>query len=878
MGTTGVSKSQNKTMTGTITLHDIHAPVIAVTYTPDTTAKKLTTGNITLDTPVAMTISVTDSHLKSVAYYWGQPGDPSAEKLAAAKWQSIANGDCVVPEEGSQVLYVKAVDEDGNVTYFRSGTITVKATPVIGGVDPDKESQEYYPGHDIEIPGNTPGEGGNPIPLPIGEEDDWEYQIDLENKEVIGTDGEGNRYVWKPDPTDPENPNPAGTLTVTDKDGNPLPSTEENLEKAAEAKQKLFEKEKGTITYTDGDGNTYKIEYDLRKDPVIEKVIDPETGNEISGKDKEDLVKDLTGDDDPTKTVVHFNPKEDPTKTYDIELPDNKVSTTDPATDITYTFIPDPNDTHTPKEGTLVWTEKGPDDEKTYRYTYDPDGDPQFTRTEVNPDGTPKPDATPEPVPNDILTPEYKEEKKQIYDDLKNHQLSQNPDGTYSLDKPGEYEFEILDEDGDPIEPTTKVTILDEEKFGDENAPYPENPNGWKENGKDQNGEDEKERTGKDGSVERETQGLLDPDAFDDISSVDVNTNIYTKTVSQGPGAPDTRVKNSVQDLILAILNLKNADGSALPGNTADGRMIAAIKAVLPGANNKVDILTTIEAQSESQVAAATKKRISAMYEQLGGEKIAYLDIRMKAIVTNEGNTSEYPITRTASKISFSIDVPESLKDVPSGYTRSYMVLRDHGTQTTALTGWVKPVNSRLNFESDLFSPYAVICRDTRTPLGVISDIGDSIRHGVKEVIDSILAPVKGGNKKTDSVDEDDAVLDEEEAEGETGMEKPAENDVLPDEDTDQKDTSGEGSFAILNLILTLATVLVMAYALLKKKKWKGNLVAAIGSAILLILTTGIAKMVLVNWWTIAFAALFILQMGIYCYVNREKEEVENEG
>lgn len=906
MGTTGVSKAKNKTMTGTITLHDIHPPVIRVTYTPGETAKVLTTGKITLDTPVAMTITATDSHLKSVAYYWGQPSDPSAARLDAKKWKSITNGDCVVPKEGAQVLYVKAVDEDGNVSYFRSGPITVSETPAIGGVIPGKDPQEYYPG-DIKIPGSTPSEGSTILPLPSDPDPeskfrDWEFMVDLVNRVVLATDGDGNHYVWKPNRYNPANPDDrSGTLTVTDKDGNTISLPEELS--YSDVTNIMYDKERGEMPYTDGNGNEYIIHYDIRRDPVIENNgITDRDGNPIPENDsekqkqKEQLIKDLTGDDNVIKAKVHYNPENNPNKTYDIDLPDNQVSITN-SDDITYTFIPNRNDINTPKAGTLVWTEKEPGETgETYKYTYDPSGDNgngSFTRIKVNPDGTPIDNAQSEAVPEDKLNgtvgdTTYKASKKAIYDDLKANQLPQDSDGSYRPKKPGYYEIHILDKYDNQIGDTIYLTILSDKKFGDEDVPYPENPNAWKDPVPDKNGDIEKERTGKDGSTERITQGLLEPEKFDeifsDLSNFDVGvkpgessetgkTNIYTKTVSKGSGAPATRVNNSVQELILAVLSLTNVGGSS------ESAMIAGIKSAITTPNSEVDILTTVETRSESQLSAAQRNRINAMYEQLGGEKIAYLDISMKAIVSiSNGAATEYPITRTASKISFSIDVPDSLKDVPSGYTRSYMVLRDHGTQTTALTGWVKASNGKLNFESDLFSPYAVICKDTRNLTGIISDIGDSIKDAVQDVLDFIFAPeetAKGGKKKAAGIGDGDAMTEEEYEPEESGFDDPAVDDV--NSDADRPETHGSGTFAILNLILTLATVLVIAIAFLKKKKWFANLVVAIVTAILLVLTTGISKVVFVNLWTIAFAVLFIIQLGIYHFINNSEEEIEDE-
>lgn len=897
MGTTGVSKARNKTMTGTITLHDIHPPVIRVTYTPGETAKVLTTGKITLDTPVAMTITATDSHLKSVAYYWGQPSDPSAARLDAKKWQSITNGDCVVPKEGAQVLYVKAVDEDGNVSYFRSGPITVSETPAIGGVIPGKEPQEYYPG-DIKIPGSTPSEGSTILPIPgdpnpESEFRDWEFMVDLVNREVLATDGDGNHYVWKPNRADPNGT--SGTLTVTDKDGNTISLPEELS--YSNVTNTMYHKERGSMEYTDGDGKVYFVHYDIRRDPVIGEVKKP-NGDTIQNTDpeKQKLIEELTGDDNVIKAKVHYNPENDPNKTYDIDLPDNQVSITN-SDDITYTFIP--------QAGTLVWTEKEPGETgETYKYTYDPSGDNgngSFTRIKVNPDGTPIDNAQSEAVPEDKLNgtvgdTTYKASKKAIYDDLKANQLPQDSDGSYRPKKPGYYEIHILDKYDNQIGDTIYLTILSDKKFGDETQNYPENPNGWKDPVKDQNGEEEKERTGKDGSTERITQGLLDPEKFPTFPNLDRGmrlgesadaslnrTNTYTKTVNNGPGAPATRVKNSVQELILAILNLRSADGSVLPAGDADYGMVSGIASAVETPNSEVDILTTVETRSESQLSAAQRNRISAMYEQLGGEKIAYMDIRMKAIVTiSGGSTTEYPITRTASKISFSIDVPDSLKDVPSGYTRSYMVLRDHGTKTTALTGWVKATNGKLEFKSDLFSPYAVICKDTRNLSGIISDIGDSIKEAVQDVWNSIFAPEetiaekKVGKKNAEDNSDNDNLTEEEPEKKESSLEDSVEDEGNSDDD-DRTVTNGSGTFAIMNLILTLATVLVIARAFLKKKKWFANLVVAIVTAILLIMTTGISKVVFVNLWTIAFAVLFVMQLGIYYFMNNNEEEVEDE-
>ena len=234
------------------------------------------------------------------------------------------------------------------------------------------------------------------------------------------------------------------------------------------------------------------------------------------------------------------------------------------------------------------------------------------------------------------------------------------------------------------------------------------------------------------------------------------------------------------------------------------------------------------------------------------------------------------------------------------------MVLRDHGTSTTALTDWVTPVNGKLNFESDLFSPYAIICKDTRTPYNVISDVGDSTMDAVRDAANPILAPItnlielilnnadakeddqknpskRGHSDNTgDGTEEENGYADlvkqtETEETGESESENSTESNVIP-EDDDTDDTSGRGTFVILNLLLTLVSVLLLAVTIFRRKSCKGNLVAALATIILLLVTTGFGRVVFVNWWTIAFAILFILQLGIFYYTNNKKEEVKNEG
>ena len=94
-----------------------------------------------------------------------------------------------------------------------------------------------------------------------------------------------------------------------------------------------------------------------------------------------------------------------------------------------------------------------------------------------------------------------------------------------------------------------------------------------------------------------------------------------------------------------------------------------------------------------------------------------YLDLSMyKKVKTKKGSEAEQvvtsKITNTDRNITVSVEIPQSIKAVESGYTRIYYVIRVHGSEASVLD--TKQSGNTLSFETDRFSSYAITYVDAK--------------------------------------------------------------------------------------------------------------------------------------------------------------------
>ena len=90
----------------------------------------------------------------------------------------------------------------------------------------------------------------------------------------------------------------------------------------------------------------------------------------------------------------------------------------------------------------------------------------------------------------------------------------------------------------------------------------------------------------------------------------------------------------------------------------------------------------------------------------------SYFDLTLKVVsLGSEVGT----ISETSNKIKFQVALPDELKEVKDGYTRTYYIIRYHDNLAEVLD--TKLGDNLLTFESDKFSTYAITYVDTKIPV-----------------------------------------------------------------------------------------------------------------------------------------------------------------
>ena len=156
--------------------------------------------------------------------------------------------------------------------------------------------------------------------------------------------------------------------------------------------------------------------------------------------------------------------------------------------------------------------------------------------------------------------------------------------------------------------------------------------------------------------------------------------------------------KNNLDSIINSVVEKKNVKG--LDVETSK-KLLEAIE------NNKVisTELNTKEVKS-SEVSADTKTKINKILKN--NEKVAaFFDIN---VMLKADDNSIGKITELENTILVSVDIPTSLPELKSGYTRKYYVIRVHNGETTKIDA--KLVNGKIEFETDRFSDYALAYSD----------------------------------------------------------------------------------------------------------------------------------------------------------------------
>ena len=180
-------------------------------------------------------------------------------------------------------------------------------------------------------------------------------------------------------------------------------------------------------------------------------------------------------------------------------------------------------------------------------------------------------------------------------------------------------------------------------------------------------------------------------DKLPETVSGDVIKSVEVKT-----GAPATTMNTSKSDLMDSVLTSDEKD------------------AVANGSN--AHIWLEVTALDEDNVPNDDRVATEAQAKRIVGKnaEIVYLDISM---FKQMSNSEQEQIFQISTPISVTITIPENIRTAADGMRRTFYVFRSHadgGTTTgTPITGKYDSNTGAFTFETDRFSTYALVYKDT---------------------------------------------------------------------------------------------------------------------------------------------------------------------
>ena len=78
-----------------------------------------------------------------------------------------------------------------------------------------------------------------------------------------------------------------------------------------------------------------------------------------------------------------------------------------------------------------------------------------------------------------------------------------------------------------------------------------------------------------------------------------------------------------------------------------------------------------------------------------------------------QGSAAARQVTNTNGTITISVKVPEGLINTDSNVTRTYQIARYHNGEVELITGTYDPTTHMFTFETDKFSTYAIVYKDS---------------------------------------------------------------------------------------------------------------------------------------------------------------------
>lgn len=187
-----------------------------------------------------------------------------------------------------------------------------------------------------------------------------------------------------------------------------------------------------------------------------------------------------------------------------------------------------------------------------------------------------------------------------------------------------------------------------------------------------------------------------------------------TKSVEVKNGAPATTMNTPKADLMDSVLtNSEKAD-------------------VTSGTN--AHIWLEVHSLNEDEVPDQDQAATDAQAKQLVGEnaEITYLDISLFKQMSGQ---KQEQLHQSASPLSITITIPESIRTAADGMRRTFYVLRSHAengkTVCTHISGSYDSASGAFTFETDKFSTYVLVYKDTAISSGGHSPSGPAAAYPV---------------------------------------------------------------------------------------------------------------------------------------------------
>ncbi len=211
---------------------------------------------------------------------------------------------------------------------------------------------------------------------------------------------------------------------------------------------------------------------------------------------------------------------------------------------------------------------------------------------------------------------------------------------------------------------------------------------------------------------------------------VDPYAGKIEKEVEVLPGAPDTVLNNSREELAESILT---------PEEIAE---------VDSGAKAKI----WLEIASDVNIAEEEKAKLQKAAESVGAEaELTYFDASLYKQV---GSGMKTEIHEPGRPVSVTIVIPEGIRNKDVLMVRDYQIIRLHGGKTDIIEGTYNEESAEFTFETDKFSTYALVYRDVlKNPAAVTGVTLDKenvtlTKAGETAQLTAGVVPADAANKK----------------------------------------------------------------------------------------------------------------------------------